>query len=149
MAIKQPLRLQSKTLTIIPQSGIQFLDFRLNSKGDRFARTWSCYDATKKGEKPQPGDFALTHRDDAPVNRDTASLPVKYSIGRREVFEMFENRWMPIPLFRRVGDGFFRGPTNWARVRLMALPTADEDGNDYHLVMALDTNLMEAVEGRP
>jgi hypothetical protein len=149
MAVKEPLRLHSKTLTIIPHSGIQFLDLRLNSKGDRFARSWGCYDISKKGEKPKLGDFALARRDDQPLHRDTASLPVKYSIGRREVFEMFENRWVPVPLFRRVSDGFFRGPTNWARLCLTALDAADEEGNDYHLVLALDTNLMEAVEGRP
>ena len=149
MAIKDPLHLHAKTLTIVPQSGIQFLDLRLNSKGDRFARTWGCFDATKKGEKPKPGDFALARRDDLPMHRDTASLPVKYNIGRREVFEMFEGRWVPIPFFRRIGESFFRGPTNWARLLLIPLGAADEHGNDYHLVLALDTNLMEVVEGRP
>jgi hypothetical protein len=149
MTIKEPLRHHSRTVTVIPHSGIQFLDFRINSKGPRVPRDWSCYDASKKGAAPAAGDFALVKRDDEPVHRQTAALPVKYNLGPRDVFEMFEGRWVPVPLFRRVGQGFFNGPTNWARICLMPLAAPDDEGNDYHLVMALDTNLMPFAEGRP
>jgi hypothetical protein len=149
MTIKEPLRHHSRTVTVIPHSGIQFLDFRINSKDARIPRDWGCHDTAKKGVAPEATEFCLARRDEEPLQRETASLPVKYSLGPREVFEMVERRWIPIPLLRRVGQGFFNGPTNWARVCLVPLPAPDPEGNDYHLVLALDTNLMPFVEGRP
>ena len=154
MTIKEPLRHHSRTVTVIPHSGIQFLDFRINSKASGVPREWGCYDVTtkdgiKKAAAPGVTEFCLVRRDEEPLQRETAALPVKYSLGPREIFEMFERRWVPIPLFRRVGQGFFNGPTNWARAQLIPLPAPDAEGNDYHLVLALDTNLMPFTEGRP
>lgn len=148
MVLKERLR-HSKTVSIIPRSGIQFLDFRLLSTGDKLPRDWGCHDAVRAGATPQPGEFALVSRDDEPVSLQTRSMAAKYNIGRREVFELFGDRWTPLPLLRRVGDGFYRGPSNWARIRIIPLPEPDEDGNDYHVVLALDTDLMTHVEGRP
>ena len=116
MTIKEPLRHHSRTVTVIPHSGIQFLDFRINSKDPRIPRDWGCHDVVKKGVAPGASEFCLARRDEEPVQRETANLPIKYSLGPREVFEMVERRWIPIPLLRRVGQGFFNGPTNWARV---------------------------------
>src|SRR5262249_49368109 len=101
MSIKEPLRHHARTVTIIPHSGIQFLDFRLNSKGGRVPREWGCYDALKKevGKKGAPAtpvvnEFCLVRRDEEPIQRETANLPVTYSLGPRDVFEMFERRWV-------------------------------------------------------
>ena len=49
MTIKEPLRHHSRTVTVIPYSGIQFLDFRINSKDARIPRDWGCHDVAKKG----------------------------------------------------------------------------------------------------
>lgn len=148
MALKERLR-HSKTVSIIPRSGIQFLDFRLKSDSDKLPRDWGCHDSVGKGELPQPGEFALVSRDDEPIGRDTKGLAAKYSVGRREIFDLFADRWTPMPLLRRVGEGFYRGPSNWARIKISALTEPDDDGCDYHIVLALDTDLMDHVEGRP
>src|SRR4029077_12049690 len=101
MTIKEPLRHHSRTVTVIPHSGIQFLDFRINSKGSGVPREWGCYDVTtkegiKKAAAPGVTEFCLVRRDEEPLQRETAALPVKYTLGPREVFEMFERRWVPI-----------------------------------------------------
>ena len=101
MTIKEPLRHHSRTVTVIPHSGIQFLDFRINSKDPRIPRDWGCHDVVKKGVAPGASEFCLARRDEEPVQRETANLPIKYSLGPREVFEMVERRWIPIPLLRR------------------------------------------------
>ncbi len=148
MPLKDPLPL-ARTLSLIPSSGIQFLDFRLNSADRRLPREWGCFDATAKGAQPKPGEFALVSRDDQPLRREGQKLPVRYSVDRRAVVEMAEGRWMPLPILRRMARSFAPGPSNWARLMVMRLERPDEAGNDLHLVLAFDTALMEFVEGRP
>ncbi len=148
MPLKDPLQ-PTRTLSLIPSSGIQFLDFRLNSADRRLPREWGCFDATARGAEPKPSDFALVSRDDEPLRRDGQKLPVKYAVDRRGVLEMAEGRWIPVPILRRMGRSFAPGPSNWARLMLIRLDRSDDQGNDHHLVLAFDTSLMEFVEGRP
>jgi hypothetical protein len=148
MPLKDPLPPQ-RTLSLIPSSGIQFLDFRLNSADRRLPREWGCFDASPKGAEPKPGEFALASRDDEPLRRNGQALPVKYAVDRRAVLEMVEGRWVPLPVLRRTGRSFAQGPSNWARLMVMRLGEPDQAGNDHHLVLAFDTALMEAGEGRP
>ena len=54
---------------------------------------------------------------------------------------------MPLPLLREeLAGGYFRGPTNWARCHVSRLDQPDQDGNEYRLVLALDTGLMDFIE---
>lgn len=148
MPLKDPLQ-PARTISLIPSSGVQFLDFRLNSADRRLPREWGCFDAAAKGAEPKPGEFALVSRDDQPLRREGQKLPVKYAVDRRAVLEMAEGRWIPLPVLRRMGRSFAQGPSNWARLMVMRLDRPDEAGNDHHLVLAFDTSLMEFVEGRP
>ena len=50
MPLKDPLP-PTRTLSLIPSSGIQFLDFRLNSADRRLPREWGCFDASAKGSE--------------------------------------------------------------------------------------------------
>jgi hypothetical protein len=148
MALKERLR-HSKTVSIIPRSGIQFLDFRLKSDSDKLPKDWGCHDSVTKGELPKPGEFAIVTRDDEAIGGQTKGIAAKYSVGKREIFELFADRWTPLPLLRRVGDGFYRGPSNWARIKIAPLAEPDDEGSDFHIVLALDTDLMDHVDGRP
>ncbi|MDF2765934.1 MAG: hypothetical protein K0S81_2928 [Rhodospirillales bacterium] len=148
MPLKDPLP-PTRTLSLIPSSGIQFLDFRLNSADRRLPREWGCFDASAKGSDPKPGEFGLASRDDEPMRRQGTALPAKYAVDRRGVLEMAEGRWVPVPILRRMGRSFAEGPSNWARLMLLRLEQPDPAGNDHHLVLAFDTALMEQVEGRP
>ncbi|HRF61565.1 MAG TPA: virulence factor SrfB, partial [Candidatus Competibacter sp.] len=44
---------------------------------------------------------------------------------------------------------FDKGPTNWARARLVELPTPDAEGNTHRVTLAFDTQLLPTREGRP
>jgi hypothetical protein len=112
MPLKDPLP-HTRTLSLIPMSGVQFLDFRLNSADRRLPRGWGCFDTAATGTEPKPGAFALASRDGEPLRRDGKSLPAKYDVDRRGVLEMAEGRWLPIPVLRRTGRSFAQGPSNW------------------------------------
>jgi hypothetical protein len=53
---------------------------------------------------------------------------------------------VPLPLLRREAQGFYRGPTNWARAYLAKLDEPDADGHRYRLVIACDTTLLDFVD---
>ena len=148
MPLKDPLP-PTRTLSLIPSSGVQFLDFRLNSTDRRLPRGWGCFDATAMRAEPKPGAFGLAARDGEPLRRDGKAPPVQYEVDRRGVLEFVEGRWLPLPVLRRTGRSFAQGPSNWARLMVMRLGHPDEAGNDHHLVLAFDTALMEQAEGRP
>ena len=68
---------------------------------------------------------------------------------------IFNETWIPLP-FPRVReprpDGrhlFDKGPTNWARARLVELPAPDAEGHTHRVTLAFDTQLLPTREGRP
>lgn len=73
-----------------------------------------------------------------------ANLFPSYSLGADKALEPFVEEWLPIPVFRRIGeraDGsprFGAGPSNWARLYVHALPEPDADGNTHRVVLAFD-----------
>jgi hypothetical protein len=44
---------------------------------------------------------------------------------------------------------FDNGPVNWARARLLELPTPDAEGHTHRVTLAFDTQLLPTREGRP
>ncbi|MEM8799567.1 MAG: virulence factor SrfB [Pseudomonadota bacterium] len=148
MALNDALK-STQSISLIPFSGLQFLDFGFSIDAEGIPKEWGCYDATKRGERPEPGQFALISRGDEPIGKDTENLRASYSVERKRVLEMFLDQWVPLPLLRRNAHDFYLGPSNWARCRLVALDEPDEDGFDHRLVVAIDTNLMEYDDHHP
>jgi hypothetical protein len=149
-------------ITLVPQSGIQFLDLPLAL--DRLPRTTLYFHEQRLPGEPEPGRMPVALRrllpDEDGRLRDPETgreVPAEdgYAIGRPLAAETFMGRWVPLPLFRlraRNPDGteaFDRGPSNWARARLVALPQADEDGFAHRLIVALDTTLIPREPDRP
>lgn len=145
-------------VTLIPQSGIQFLDFRFNiEKLDKETRQYweqalvpGQYDARgvlvnlKALERDENGDW---------VDPATKLLPPEeetYAIPRAKAFEAFFDQWIPLPYLRLddadagMDDVRQQGPTNWARIRISPLAGPDEDGNTHAVVLAFDTALRES-----
>jgi len=127
---------------IIPKSGIQFLDFGfVVTRATPVPRDWGFWD----DPKGQPGDEAVpvvVRRGD-----ESGDLAETYAVDLKRIVEMFDRVWMPLPLFREeLGGGYFRGPTNWARAYLVRLDAPDADGNEYRLVLALDTSPIDFVD---
>ncbi len=129
------------SVPIIPESGMQFLDFgvRLDTKS-RWGFWANEAAALTSGDVPH-----LVEREVA--GEETKSGRSNCEIEVRDIEALFADKWMPLPLFRRdLSGSFFRGPTNWARLYLHKLASPDVDGHTHRLVLALDTRLAPFLE---
>ena len=142
-------------INLIPNTAIQFLDFGFNLNETRVSRAF----LTEAGADGRPLLTAL-YADDASgqlVTQDgrTAQPEQVFSFNAAKAAALFDGVWLPLP-FPRIRephpDGhhlFDKGPVNWARARLLELPTPDADGNTHRVTLAFDTQLLPTREGRP
>jgi len=128
-------------VTLVPNSGVQFLDFGFKlDRRSPLPQDWGFYDPdTALNDESMPQVVRRGGED--PRGRES------YGIDIKAVLAMVDRTWLPLPLFWRQKSGaFFKGPTNWARVYVCQLDSPDERGNQYRVVVALDTTLMPFVE---
>ena len=129
-----------REVSIIPQGGIQFLDFGFKLTKDIQPGQWTFFDDPKGGFNDDV--MPVMRRGDA-----DESFASTYVVGIKDVLAYAEGTWLPLPLLREEpGGGYFRGPINWARVYLTRLEEPDEHGNDHRLVVAIDTMLEDFLE---
>ena len=151
-------------VSLIPSSGVQFLDFGFDldatPKLTRF-----FWEEKQTDQASEDGNIPVALRS---VKPDTATGelydPVTgtrpeadevYSFNKQKGLEPFLNKWVPVPYLRVLGkdeqsnDVFDRGPTNWARVRVVELDERDRDGNTHRVVVAFDTEIRNREENRP
>ena len=130
---------------IIPDSGLQFLDFGVTVARDQpMPERWGFF---AEAAWPLTGS-------DLPVlvNREVAGAAtgtgrVTCEVELRDIEALFGEQWMPLPLFRRdLSGSFFRGPTNWARVYLHRLAAPSDGGHTHRIVVALDTRQVPFIE---
>lgn len=129
-----------KVVPLIPGSGVQFLDFGFSiGKQSPVPTEWGYFDprTTLNGGKVPP----CVRRGD-----EEARGVESYTVDIRMIEQMFGRVWMPLPLLRREARGFYRGPTNWARVYLTRLEEPDSRGNTHRIVIACDTSLLPFTE---
>jgi hypothetical protein len=150
-----PLKKFAALINLIPNTAIQFLDFGFNLNETRLSRAFLAEIGTD-------GRAALTalYPDDAGgqfITQDGRTAPPEqvYSLNVAKAAAILDSAWLPLP-FLRVReprpDGhhlFDKGPTNWARARLVELPTPEATGDTHRLTLAFDTHLLPAQEGRP
>jgi hypothetical protein len=142
MALNELMHNLPDVVPLIPSSGVQFLDlgFRIDKQSE-VPMEWGFFDprTTLNNDKVPPcvrrGD------EEAPPGQVES-----YSVDVKQLWQMFDRVWMPLPLLRRQAQGYFRGPTNWARGYLARLPAPDEHGNEFRLVVGLDTTLLRFVD---
>ena len=124
---------------LIPGTGVQFLDFGFSiDKRSPAPQEWGFFDprnALNNDKTPS----CVRRGDEEPRGVES------YTIDIKSIAQMFDRVWVPLPFLRREAQGFFRGPTNWARAYLAKLDEPDADGNAYRLVIAIDTALIEFV----
>lgn len=133
------------SVPIIPESGMQFLDFGLRVEKDQPMPTRWGFLANKAAALTGDEIPQLVEREVA--GETSGNGRVTCPIDLSDIEKLFADKWMPLPLFRRdLSGSFFRGPTNWARIYLHRLETADTDGNTHRLVLALDTRLVPFLE---
>lgn len=149
-------------VSLVPQSGIQFLDIAFSA--ERLPRTTMSFweEPLPPGADPNRGLVSLRvlQADENgelldPVSGTSPPPEDVYQVGRNQALDPFVRRWVPLPYFRvsAIAAGgrevHEKGPTNWARARIVDLPAPDRDGNTHILTLAFDTGLRPREEGKP
>ncbi len=140
-------------IRIIPQSGIQYLDYGLNIDQARFTLYWvTASDAS--------GSICLLEPDPnnegAFVDAHGKSFTDRIcSISSAKAIEPLLDTWLPLPVLR-IRDRphgrpieFAQGPTNWVRCKVIQLKQPDNFGHTHHVVLSIDSSLGTRREGRP
>lgn len=145
-------------VTLVPLSGIQFLDFavRIDSRhrvdGFSWERRWFSEKRVVEDGDTRKRLIQLKDVKSGLVDALTgASVDESdaYSLDIQDVMASFVGRWVPIPYFRVIGvdarrdEVHDRGPTNWARLYISKLDTPDENANTHRIVVAFDTDVQD------
>ena len=134
-------------MTLVQNSGIQFLDFALTPVCDadwpgKFVRQTANGPLLRLDYHPQSGKYLLPQTAGMPPElvKPEFSFPLAQSLA------LLNGQWLPLPFFRfNPPRNFTGGPDNWARVQVVALDAPDEKGRTHRIVLAFDTRL--ATEG--
>jgi hypothetical protein len=127
-------------VTLIPLSGVQFLDFGFALDGP--ARVTKSFLEAEDGEGGgQLFDLVL---EEGELKHPVTGEPTEptYAINPQRALEPFLGVWTPAPFLRLLGrdkagrDVYDRGPSNWARVYVEE--SADKT---YRVALAFDTHL--------
>lgn len=156
-------------VTLVPFSGIQFIDFGFNADELRLSASfWESEsaeppqgpgvigtDGSGRGAGGQGAWYVLRKLRTDPdsgleVVPQTGESPPEdetYRINAARALEPFVGGWVPLPVLRRRepgpgGERFDIGPTNWARVQVVPLSAPDAQGNSHRVVLAIDTTLV-------
>lgn len=154
---------RNETVTLIPNSGVQFLDFAFDIADLARLTRRVTYNTLPADAHPQTGavteelliypveqaaegQFYRPRGGAGPVEADPDNT---YSVKAEAALARFDNRWLPFPFFRRAERGFDLGPTTWARIKVVKLPQPDHKGRSHHVVLAFDTLLTPRLDGQP
>lgn len=141
----RPLSKFRPVVTLVPQSGIQFLDFGFDLDGVRFNKSFLEEDVPSEGVMLRP----LVNRG-GELLHPVSLEPVEptYSINAARALDLFLGAWVPLPFMRVMGrdvDGnevFDQGPSNWVRVFVTSEAEGeDAGGSTYRVALAFDTEL--------
>jgi len=145
------------TIKLVPHSGIQFVEYGFNiDKVGRLSRRFIEREAGASGSDEQEYDLLPTWSDeDEDYEEPLRPTDHEIAINEKTALAVFLEKWVPVPMLRvkAAADGsedFDRGPTNWARVRIVADPDRKPDSTITHrVIFAFDTELLERRPNRP
>jgi hypothetical protein len=154
----------SEGLTLVPDSGIQFVEFGFDFDGSpRLAR--SFIERKSPGQVDADGKTLvrlLTNWKDedpaAPFPYSTHDDDVAtYEVNKSLALNTFMNRWVPVPFFKiepgrdDFGNELYaQGPTDWVRARVVETRKAHGDKESSHrIIFAFDTSLAPKKTNRP
>lgn len=137
------LSIFSDAVTLISNTGIQFLDFgfRVENKEPAGQFKQFAHQHIAVLAEDDQGTFYSENTDGQASKRTSADAC--YSISLKESLELLDKQWLPLPFLRSASSGrYSEGPSNWVRIRVVALPEPDVDGNTHRVTLAFDTSLM-------
>ncbi|KHT08310.1 virulence factor SrfB [Pectobacterium brasiliense] len=128
-------------ITLIQDSGIQFLDFALKPQ---FSAEQPNRYVRKSANGPLLHLLYDEHSDKFLLPSATGMPPEvvkpELSISLEQSLKLLENIWLPLPFFRfNPPRTFMGGPDNWGRMQILALDKPDQDGNTHRICLAFDT----------
>ncbi len=164
----------AETQSLIPNSGIQFLDYvfdadlvrRLSFRFHDELRELPGKDGSRRREvivnpleeETEPDADGEPVAEEDKLYRSLLSGGLNgivaedtYSITGPQALKWFDRRWLPVPYFRLTNEGgrIDEGPTNWARVCISAPGPNDPPGSLHRLVLAFDTETLERRDDLP
>ena len=152
----KPAPRYGREVSLIPLSGVQFLDFDLKLEGGRgrggaSQPSWFAEAEVESGGEVRRRLLLLKPTEEGALeDRSTGKLfdfAEAWQISPAKALEPFLDRWTPAPYLRVIrddGDAVYdEGPKNWARVYVARAPEADQETAPYRVVLAFDTDLEE------
>ena len=148
-----------KQVTIVPNSGIQMLDFGFNLADCKLVDEY--VEVIPQSEEPFGENstgigelIQLTgddEKDDQQLKSNNYKELSRYSINAKHAFSPFLGIWVPVPVLRiRKGldkNGnlqYDNGPTTWARLRIVELEKeCVKTGHSHRIQLALDTSIVK------
>lgn len=131
------------SVTLIENSGIQFLDFGLTPQwhephAGRFVRQTANGPLLRVNYDVIPGKFTI------PSENGSALEVVKpeSTLTLAQSLQIVDKVWLPLPFLRvNASKNFTGGPDNWARVQVRTLDKPDNAGNILRISLAFDTKV--------
>lgn len=131
-----------QNVTLIANSGVQFLDFGFTPNdcqhSGRFVRKTANGPLLRLEYNEQGDKYTLPARNSSQpeVVKPECSIAPGYSL------RLLNNCWLPLPVLRCVPPrSFITGPDNWARVHIRELDKPDNNGHSHRVTLAFDTQI--------
>ena len=133
-----------QSVTLIANSGVQFLDFGLTPQESahlgRFVRKTANGPLLRLDFDLTNGRYTVPGRTGGQpeVVKPESTQMLHYSL------DVLDGVWLPLPFLRfNPPRTFVEGPDNWARVQVRKLPEPDSAGHTHRITVALDSQLSE------
>jgi hypothetical protein len=127
------------SVTLIKNSGIQFLDFGLQPQKGRnasFVRQSANGPLLRLDYDESLAKYTLPGEGAREIVRPETTLSYDHSL------DVLNNVWLPLPVLRvNAVRTFTGGPDNWARVQISRMEKPDASGNTVRLSLAFDTKI--------
>lgn len=136
-----PLINIKQKITLIQDSGIQFLDFTVKAEPTMLL---SGHFVRQTANGPL---LILEHdivNDKYSLHSDSGQFPEivkpELSFTLQQSLDLLDGVWLPLPVMRCLPPRhFIGGPENWSRIRLQKVKKTDKQGVIYHACLAFDT----------
>ena len=131
-----------QSVTLIANSGVQFLDFGLTPREiaglGRFVRKTANGPLLRLNYDTASARYILPAGD----GRQPEVVKPESSFTLEASLAILDGIWLPLPLMRfNPPRAFIDGPDNWARVQIRKLSVPDSAGNSHRVTVAIDSQV--------